>query len=204
MAAADRHTLNCTRLPSIALKNQHKPGARRFCIKGGNVLGYQQLVFWPVKVNLQLIRTYRFSKPPVFGTFWPRESGEHLKKEKKVDSPHQHIFYPISKFSQSGRASAAGGKTKTQLLVKRGFPVTGSISFYFPPSIHLQIILTVSRALILTRHPLPRVKSDEIVERPRFLRQLLQVRCPDVRLAFYRRVQCLRRILREGLRCGRR
>ena len=59
----------------------------------------------------------------------------------------------------------------------------------------------IIRTLTLTRHPLPRVKSDEIVERPRFLRQLLRVRRPDVRLAFYRGVQCLRRIWGERLRC---
>jgi hypothetical protein len=75
--------------------------------------------------------------------------------------------------------------------------------FHFPPPfIHFQIILVVVRTLTLARDPLPRVKSDEVVERPRFLRQFLRVRRPDVRFAFYPGVQCLRRILREGLRCG--
>lgn len=60
----------------------------------------------------------------------------------------------------------------------------------------------VLRTLTLTWYPLPRVESDEIVERPRFLRQLLRARRPDVRLAFYCGVQCLQRIWREGLQRG--
>jgi hypothetical protein len=82
--------------------------------------------FWSVRVNVRLIRIDRFSKSPVFDTFWPREHGERSKK-KKVDSPYRNTSRYIGRFFPSGQTSVAGGSTKTRLLVKHGFPVTDSI-----------------------------------------------------------------------------
>lgn len=52
----------------------------------------------------------------------------------------------------------------------------------------------------LARHPLPPVDLNEIVEGPRFLRQLLRVRRPNVSLACYWGIQSLGRIRRERTR----
>ena len=88
------------------------------CIKGGNALGYQWLVFWPVKVNLQLIRADRFPKPPVFKAFWPRESGEHSKNEKKVDSAHKHALYSIGDFF-SKRSNKCRGRENEHTITSQ-------------------------------------------------------------------------------------
>jgi len=86
-------------------------------------------------------------------------------------------------------------------VVQLAVPAANNLPFHLPSSIHLRITFTIARPF--TRDPLPAIESDEIVERPRFLRELIWVRRPDVRLAFYCRVQCLRRIRREWFRCGR-
>ena len=122
-------TFNRAHLPGVVLKNQRKPGTRRFYMKGDNILS-KWVILWPVRVDQQLIRIDRFSKPPVFEIFWPQEYGEHAKKKRKVDSPHQYVSYSIGEISQSSQTSAVGGRTKTQLLVKHGFPVTDSIAHH--------------------------------------------------------------------------
>lgn len=58
----------------------------------------------------------RFSRPEVGKTF----------EEKKVDSPYQLTLYSIGGFFHSIQTSAAGGRTKIQLLVKHDFTATDS------------------------------------------------------------------------------
>jgi len=75
-----------------------------------------------------------------------------------------------------------------------------NIPFHFPSAIHLQVIFAIDESL--AREPLPCVELDEIVERPRFLRQFFRVRRPNICLAFDRRVEFFRRVRRKGFRCG--